>query len=95
MTLEQGLNALQELQPQACIANINLGPNKLYELADRLMEQDAPFVFAGSEMRADIPDQFASVPLHSKPMRMVEAAAQLMGINDSTRKKADVRMHHR
>lgn len=77
-TLEQGLNALRELKPDACIVNINLGPNKVYELADLLIEQHVPFVFASSERRADIPDRFNGVPLHSKPIEMVKAAATLM-----------------
>jgi DNA-binding NarL/FixJ family response regulator len=77
-TLEQGLNALRDLQPDACIVNINLGPTKVYDLADRLLDQGVPFVFASSEQRADIPDRFAEVPLHSKPIRMIEAAAGLL-----------------
>lgn len=77
-TLEQGLNALRDLKPDACIVNINLGPDKVYELADLLIEQHIPFVFASSENRADIPDRFDGVPLHSKPIEMVEAAATLM-----------------
>jgi DNA-binding response OmpR family regulator len=77
VTLEKGLSALREERPDACIVNINLGPDKVYELADRLMEQDIPFIFASSERRADIPDRFAGVPLHSKPLKMIEAAAAL------------------
>lgn len=77
-TLEQGLMALRDMQPAACILNIRLGPNMVYELADRLLEQRIPFVFASSEKRADIPDRFNGVPLHAKPIEMVKAAATLM-----------------
>jgi two-component SAPR family response regulator len=78
-TLEQGLAALDEEKPDACIVNINLGPDKVYELADLLIEQDVPFVFASSEARADIPDRFNGVPLHTKPLDMIKAAVGLMG----------------
>lgn len=77
-TLEAGKLALQQQKPDACIVNINLGPDKVYELADLLIEQDVPFVFASSESRAAIPERFVSVPLHTKPIKMVEAAAALM-----------------
>ena len=77
-TLAAGINALIEQRPDACIANINLGPNKVYELADLLIDQHVPFVFASSEPRAAIPDRFHAVPLHTKPLRLVEAAAALM-----------------
>lgn len=77
-TLDGGIAALQELDPDACIVNINLGPEKVYELADLLIDQDVPFVFASSEPRASIPDRFNGVSLHAKPIKMVEAAAALM-----------------
>ena len=79
-TLEAGMNALRDEKPDACIVNINLGPNKVYELADLLIDQDVPFVFASSEARATIPDRFNGVPLHTKPLKMVEAAAALMRV---------------
>jgi CheY-like chemotaxis protein len=77
-TLEAGLNALRNEKPDACIVNINLGPDLVYELADMLIEQDVPFVFASSELRSNIPDRFNDVPLHTKPIKMVEAAGALM-----------------
>jgi len=40
MTLEQGILALRDEKPDACIVNINLGPEKVYELADLLIDQD-------------------------------------------------------
>jgi len=78
MTLEQGLNALRDMKPDACIINIRLGPDMVYELADKLLEQGVPFVFASSELRSDIPERFAGVPLFAKPVDMVKAAAGLI-----------------
>lgn len=77
-TLEAGINALRDQKPDACIVNINLGPNKVYELADLLIDLRVPFVFASSEPREAIPDRFDAVPLHYTPMKIVEAAAALM-----------------
>lgn len=77
-TLEQGLAALEREKPDACILNIRLGPDMVYELADRLMALGIPFIFASSEARQHIPHRFAAVPLHSKPIDMIKAAAGLM-----------------
>ena len=51
-TLDAGIAALRELEPDACIVNINLGPDKVYDLADILIDQQVPFVFASSGPRA-------------------------------------------
>lgn len=77
-TLDQGLAALEAERPDACIVNINLGPDKVYPLADRLIAEDVPFVFASSETRANIPARFKGVPLHSKPLDMIKAAVGLV-----------------
>ena len=79
VTLGQGLVAFRELKPDACILNIRLGPEMVYELADELVRSGVPFIFASSERRDSLPDRFACVPLFAKPFRMVEAAAGLMG----------------
>lgn len=78
-TLDRGLKALEKERPDACILNIRLGPNMVYELADKLMAGGIPFIFASSEPRKDIPDRFDSIPLHAKPIDMIRAAAGLMG----------------
>ena len=78
VTLEEGLAALEGERPDACIVNIHLGPDLVYELADRLIQQHVPFVFASSETRAAIPDRFKSIPLHSKPIDMIKAARSLI-----------------
>lgn len=77
-SLRGGLRALTEHNPDACIVNIRLGPDLVYELADRLLDSGTPFIFASSELRSDIPDRFNGVPLHSKPIDMVKAAAGLI-----------------
>jgi hypothetical protein len=77
-TLESGIHAVRQEKPDACIVNINLGPDKVYELADLLIEKDVPFVFASSEPRDAIPGRFDDVPLHAKPIDIVKAAATLI-----------------
>lgn len=77
-TLEQGFTALEKERPDACILNIHLGRSMVYPLADHLLELGVPFIFASSEARSSIPDRFSAVPLHSKPIDMIKAAAGLM-----------------
>ncbi|KRA98288.1 hypothetical protein ASD83_14780 [Devosia sp. Root685] len=84
-TLDRGIEALDNERSDACILNIRLGQEMVYELADRLMEMGIPFIFASSESRSDIPDRFADVPLHSKP---IKAAAGLMGRPLNTDRRA-------
>lgn len=79
VTLVEGIGLLDRERPDACILNIRLGSDMVYPLADRLLAEGIPFIFASSEARADIPDRFAEVHLHSKPIEMVRAAAGLMG----------------
>lgn len=77
-SLDHGMKALEDEQPDACILNIRLGADLSYALADELLVQRVPFIFASSEQRADIPDRFDGVPLHAKPIEMVNAAAGLI-----------------
>lgn len=81
VTLEKGFDALREMKPDAAIVNINLGRQLVYPLADEMLDQGVPFIFASSEERAAIPDRFNDVPLHSKPISMIEAAAALLGFS--------------
>ena len=81
-SLQEGLAALHEQKPDACIIDIHLGLHVVYELADRLIQQEIPFVFASSEVRASIPHRFIEVPLHSKPIDMINAAVGLMGTRE-------------
>ena len=71
--------ALDRERPDACILNIHLGRSMVYDLADRLMNEGIPFIFASSEPRSSIPDRFSGIPLHSKPSDMIVAAGGLMG----------------
>jgi DNA-binding response OmpR family regulator len=77
-TLKQGIDAARAERPDACILNIRLGPDHVYELADELLADGIPFIFASGESRSSIPERFANVPLHSKPIEMVKAAVGLV-----------------
>lgn len=79
MTLAEGIDLLSRDRPDACILNIRLGPDMVYPLADQLLASGIPFVFASGEHRSSIPYRFVDVPLHAKPIDMVQAAAALMG----------------
>jgi hypothetical protein len=69
---------LEDERPDACILKIRFGPDMVYALADKLIAQRIPFIFASSEQRANIPDRFDGVPLHARPIEMVKAAAGLI-----------------
>lgn len=77
-SLQRGLKALDDENPDACIVNIQLGRDLVYELADKLVAAGIPFIFASSLRREDIPERFKDVPLHSKPIDMIKAAAGLI-----------------
>lgn len=53
-TLEQGLAMLGHEKTDACILNIRLGPDMVYELADRLIALGIHVIFASSEAREHI-----------------------------------------
>jgi two-component SAPR family response regulator len=78
-TLVTGIDLLRRERPDACILNIRLGPNMVYPLADEILTAGIPFVFASAEHRSSIPHRFRNIPLHTKPVDMVRAAATLMG----------------
>lgn len=77
-TLEQGFSALDRERPDACILNIRLGDEMVYPLADKLLDLGVLFIFASSEPRKQIPERFARIPLHSKPIDMIRAAVGLI-----------------
>ena len=79
MTLFEGIRMLRDDRPDASIINIRLGLDMVYPLADELLAEHVPFIFASGEVRADIPDRFNGVPLHAKPLDMIKAAVGLMG----------------
>lgn len=77
-TLNDGYALLQtQPQPDGGILNIRIGENMIYPLADELLAAGIPIIFASSESKASIPDEYARVPLLSKPINMMHVAQEL------------------
>lgn len=49
----------------------------VYPLADELLAAGIPIIFASSESKGSIPDEYARVPLLSKPINMMHVAQEL------------------
>jgi len=77
-TLEDGRALLQAgPQPDGSILDIRLRDQLVYPLADSLIEADVPIIFASDASKGAIPDEYATVPLLSKPINMMRVAEQL------------------
>ena len=77
-TLEDGYALLQAVpQPDGGILNIRIGREMVYPLADELLAAGIPIIFTSSESKASIPDEYALVPLLSKPINMMHVAEEL------------------
>ncbi len=67
-------------QPDAAILDIRLRSNEVFQVADILMENDVPFVFATASPRNDLPKRFAATPHFEKPFAVkacVDSALEL------------------
>lgn len=78
VSLQEGAELFRSEKPDACILNIRLGGDLVYGLADEILTEGVPFIFASSEPRSSIPNRFQHVPLHPKPIDMVKAASGLL-----------------
>lgn len=77
-TLDDGYALLSaQPQPDGGILNIRIGKNMIYPLASELLAAGIPIIFASSESKASIPDEYARVPLLSKPINMMHMAQKL------------------
>ncbi len=60
------------------ILDVNLGGERIYPVADRLMALAVPIVFTTGYARGAIPDRYASVPCCEKPI-ILRAVLQGIG----------------
>lgn len=78
-------------QPDAAILDIRLRSNEVFQVADILVENEVPFVFATACPRDDLPERFASVPHFEKPFAVkacVESALELAEAHSNGRQGA-------
>ncbi|CAM3288780.1 response regulator [Paracoccus nototheniae] len=64
-------------KPDGGILNIRIGCQLVYPLADELIAANVPIIFASSENKASIPNEYENIPLVAKPIDMVMIARYL------------------
>lgn len=77
--LSEGLKLADETEMDAAILDVNLGLDRSYPIADRLLARSIPFVFATGYGRAE----YAALPnaaLIEKPYTMRQVGAVLEGL---------------
>lgn len=76
-TLDMATAAVTEQRPDLAVLDINLRGEPVFPLADLLIAQRVPFVFATGYDAGAIPERFASVPRCEKPIRTADLLAAL------------------
>lgn len=77
-SLAKGQALLQDNpHPEGAILNIRLGNDLVYPLADALMAAGVPIIFASSESKVSIPQEYESIPIIAKPVDMILVARHL------------------
>ena len=76
-TLDAALAAVAEQRTDLAVLDINLRGRPVFPLADLLQARQVPFIFATGYDADVIPDRFATVPRHGKPLQTRELLAAL------------------
>ena len=66
-SVSAALALLDACQPDAAIIDVSLGVEDAYPVADRLVRQNVPFVFATGYEGQAIPERFKDARLLAKP----------------------------
>jgi two-component sensor histidine kinase len=83
--LAEALKAIDEKPPEAALLDVNLGGDTSYEIAKRLEELGAPFVFAtGYQEEIAFPDSFQDVRRLRKPYSAEALRETIEGLVSST-----------
>lgn len=80
-SVEAALNLMESSPPTVAILDINLGNANSFAIADVLLEQKVPFMFAtGYGEEANFPDKHRGRPVIQKPYTIENVARALAGI---------------
>ena len=79
-SLAKALDILQNETIDGAVLDINLDGEKVYEVADVLIERGTPLLFVTGYDRPSIPEQYSDVPLLTKPADTGEVIAVLRRI---------------
>jgi CheY-like chemotaxis protein len=70
--LAQGLALAESEELAGAILDVNLGSGSSFALADRLLANDIPVIFATGYEAMMLPDRFAGLPRLTKPFSALE-----------------------
>ena len=87
--LDSALAQVRSHVPDLATVDINLGGDLAYPLADALLREHVPFVFASAYEPDEIPARFRNVPHVVKPYAMddlIGALASLAGTSEHRRR---------
>ena len=76
-TLAKALVLAEHKQLRGAVLDINLDGDKVYEVADVLVERGVPIVFVTGYDTSDIPTRFADVPFCQKPAEFADVIQAL------------------
>lgn len=81
--IPDAIEALERIDFCCAILDIHLGSENSLTIAERLIDQNVPAIFAsGYDVAFDLPDSLASLPRLTKPIGRLELAAALSHILD-------------
>jgi len=72
-TVQTALRTIEDEQLDAAFLNVNLGVEKVWPVADSLMDRGIPLVFVTSYDANNLPDRYRSLPYCTKPAAEQEA----------------------
>ena len=75
--VSQALKILGEHRPDLALLDVNLGSEKVFPVAEALMDRSIPFIFATGYGRDGLPLKWAGWPVIRKPYLASELATAL------------------
>jgi CheY-like chemotaxis protein len=70
--IEEALIKTSSLTFDAAILDVNLNGFETFTIADKLVREEIPFLFATGYGAAGLPDRFCDVPMLQKPFRQAD-----------------------
>ena len=81
-SVEEALSRLDSVEVDGAVLDVNLGADLVYPVADRLMEQQVPFVFSTGFPVFEMPIRYWHLPRQDKPYCGSELAKRLAAMCD-------------
>ena len=78
-SVDKALDLLEQVRIDAAILDINLDPEAIFPLVDKLDERGVPFVFVTGDEKSAMPGRYRGFVLCDKPEELASVAAALFG----------------